>query len=304
VDRLQALQLFARVIERGTISAAGRSLGLSKTVASKRLQDLESDLNVRLLNRTTRHVSATESGQSLYERVIPMIRDVEAILEQIAESSDKPSGVLRILARRSFGMLHIMPALPSFRALYPDLSVDLRLTETVDITPSHGVDIAIRLGRPEEKSLEAELLTTDRRVLCASPDYFERCPPPEDRDDLDRHDCLTYGQDAEPAVWVFEDASGRRDIEVTGVVRSNSGEVLRQAALDGLGLAVLPEWMVAWDIAGGRLESCLTELRVYPAGYSAEIYAVYMRDVLRPMKVNAFIDHLQKHLATHISPVS
>lgn len=304
MDRLQALQLFARVIERGTISAAGRSLGLSKTVASKRLQDLESDLNVRLLNRTTRHVSATESGQSLYERVIPMIRDVEAILEQIAESSDKPSGVLRILARRSFGMLHIMPALPSFRALYPDLSVDLRLTETVDITPSHGVDIAIRLGRPEEKSLEAELLTTDRRVLCASPDYFERCPPPEDRDDLDRHDCLTYGQDAEPAVWVFEDASGRRDIEVTGVVRSNSGEVLRQAALDGLGLAVLPEWMVAWDIAGGRLESCLTELRVYPAGYSAEIYAVYMRDVLRPMKVNAFIDHLQKHLATHISPVS
>jgi len=304
VDRLQALQLFARVIERGTISAAGRSLGLSKTVASKRLQDLESDLNVRLLNRTTRHVSATEAGQSLYERVIPMIRDVEAILEQIAESSDKPSGVLRILARRSFGMLHIMPALPSFRALYPDLSVDLRLTETVDITPSHGVDIAIRLGRPEEKSLEAELLTTDRRVLCASPDYFERCPPPEDRDDLDRHDCLTYGQDAEPAVWVFEDASGRRDIEVTGVVRSNSGEVLRQAALDGLGLAVLPEWMVAWDIAGGRLESCLTELRVYPAGYSAEIYAVYMRDVLRPMKVNAFIDHLQKHLATHISPVS
>jgi len=304
VDRLQALQLFARVIERGTISAAGRSLGLSKTVASKRLQDLESDLNVRLLNRTTRHVSATEAGQSLYERVIPMIRDVEAILEQIAESSDKPSGVLRILARRSFGMLHIMPALPSFRALYPDLSVDLRLTETVDITPSHGVDIAIRLGRPEEKSLEAELLTTDRRVLCASPDYFERCPPPEDRDDLDRHDCLTYGQDAEPAVWVFEDASGRRDIEVTGVVRSNSGEVLRQAALDGLGLAVLPEWMVAWDIAGGRLKSCLTELRVYPAGYSAEIYAVYMRDVLRPMKVNAFIDHLQKHLATHISPVS
>ena len=304
MDRLQALQLFARVIERGTISAAGRSLGLSKTVASKRLQDLESDLNVRLLNRTTRHVSATEAGQSLYERVIPMIRDVEAILEQIAESSDKPSGVLRILARRSFGMLHIMPALPSFRALYPDLSVDLRLTETVDITPSHGVDIAIRLGRPEEKSLEAELLTTDRRVLCASPDYFERCPPPEDRDDLDRHDCMTYGQDAEPAVWVFEDASGRRDIEVTGAVRSNSGEVLRQAALDGLGLAVLPEWMVAWDIAGGRLKSCLTELRVYPAGYSAEIYAVYMRDVLRPMKVNAFIDHLQKHLATHISPVS
>lgn len=301
MDRLQALQLFARVIERGTISAAGRSLGLSKTAASKRLQDLETELNVRLLNRTTRHVSATEAGQSLYERVIPMIRDMEAVLEQISEASDKPSGILRILARRSFGMLHIVPALPSFRALYPDLSVDLRLTETVDIAPSHGVDIAIRLGRPDEKSLEAERLTTDRRILCASPDYFERCPPPKDQFDLGRHDCLTYGQDAEPAVWVFEEEGRRRDVRVTGAIRSNSGEVLRQAAVDGLGLAVLPEWMVARDIAQGRLKSCLAGPRVYPAGYSAEIFAVYMRDTLRPMKVSAFIEHLQKHLALDLN---
>lgn len=300
MDRLQALQLFARVIERGTISAAGRSLGLSKTAASKRLQDLEAELNVRLLNRTTRHVSATEAGQSLYNRVIPMIRDMETVLEQISESSDKPSGTLRILARRSFGMLHIMPALPSFRALYPEVSVDLRLTETVDIAPSHGVDIAIRLGRPDEKSLEAERLTSDRRLLCASPDYFARCPPPRNMGDLDRHDCLTYGQDTEPAVWVFEEDNKRRDARVTGAIRSNSGEVLRQAALDGLGLAVLPEWMVAWDVAGGRLQTCLTECRVYPAGYSAEIFAVYLRDILRPMKVNAFIGHLQKHLAMHV----
>ncbi len=299
MDRLLALQLFARIIERGTISAAGRSLGLSKTAASKRLQDLETQLNTRLLNRTTRHVSATEAGLSLYERIIPMIRDVEVVLEQISESSDKPSGVLRVLARRSFGMLHILPALPSFRALYPDLSVDLRLTETVDIGPSDGVDIAIRLGRPDEKSLEAERLTSDKRILCASPEYFDRCPPPKHKHDLDRHECLTYGQDAEPAVWVFEDAEGRRDLRVTGAIRSNSGEVLRQAALDGLGLAVLPEWMVASDIAGGGLMSCLTSIRVYPAGYSAEIFAVYMRDVLRPMKVNAFIDHLQTHLALH-----
>ena len=299
MDRFQALQLFARVIERGTISAAGRSLGLSKTAASKRLQDLEADLNIRLLNRTTRHVSATEAGQSLYERVVPMIRDMESVLEQISESADRPSGVLRILARRSFGMLHIMPALPSFRALYPEVSIDLRLTETVEIAPSHGVDIAIRLGCPEEKSLEAEQLTTDRRVLCASPDYFDRCPPPKDRHDLDRHDCLTYGQDAEPAIWVFIEDAARFDMRVTGAIRSNSGEVLRRAALDGLGLAVLPEWMVAGDVAAGRLQTCLTDHRVFPAGYSAEIYAVYMRDVLRPMKVNAFIQHLQKQLVMH-----
>ncbi|MCR9174720.1 MAG: LysR family transcriptional regulator [Alphaproteobacteria bacterium] len=300
MDRLQALQLFARVVERGTISAAGRSLGLSKTVASKRLQDLEANLNISLLNRTTRHVSATEAGQALYDRIVPMIREMDAIIEQISESTEAPSGVLRILARRSFGMLHIVPSLPSFRAAYPEVSVDLHLTETLEIAPSHGVDIAIRLGQPAEKSLDWERLTTDRRMLCASPEYLHQNTPPTGLSDLDRHNCLAYGQEAEPAVWVFEHLGKRQDIVVTGSLRSNSGEVLRQAALDGLGLALLPEWMIAWDVAEGRLQTCLDDLRLYPARYSAEIYAVYRRDKRLPGKVEAFLGHLQRHLGTHL----
>jgi len=301
VDRLQALHLFARVVERGTISAAGRSLGLSKTAASKRLQDLEAALKVRLLDRTTRHVSATEAGQTLYDRIVPMIRDMDTILGQISEISETPSGTLRILARRSFGMLHVVPTLPSFRAAYPDVSVDLQLTETVEIAPAHGVDIAIRLGQPAEKSLDWQRLTTGRRILCASPAYLERCPPPADRTDLARHNCLAYGQEEEPAIWVFDRDGRREDVRVSGSLRSNSGEVLLQAARDGMGLAVLPEWMVAWDIAAGQLRPCLEQDRVYPAGYGAEIYAVYRRDRLRPEKLNAFIAHLQAHLATHLS---
>lgn len=301
MDRLQAFQLFARVVERGTISAAGRSLGLSKTVASKRLQDLEADLNISLLNRTTRHVSATEAGQALYDRIVPMIREMDAIIEQITERSETPSGVLRILARRSFGMLHVVPTLPSFRAAYPEVTVDLHLTETLEIAPSHGIDIAIRLGQPAEKSLDWRRLTTDRRMLCASPEYFRHHEPPAGLGDLDRHNCLTYGQEAEPAVWVAEHLGQRRDIVVTGSLRSNSGEVLRQAALDGLGLVLLPEWMVAWDVADGRLLTCLDALRLYPAGYGAEIHAVYRRDARLPGKVEAFLGHLQRHLRTHLA---
>ena len=300
MDRLQALQLFARVVERGTISAAGRSLGLSKTVASKRLQDLEADLNISLLNRTTRHVSTTEAGQALYDRIVPMMRDMDAIIEQIAERSETPSGVLRILARRSFGMLHVVPTLPAFRTAYPEVSVDLHLTETVEIAPSHGVDIAIRLGQPSEKSLSWQRLTTDRRMLCASPDYFRRNEAPAALGDLDRHNCLAYGQEAEPAVWVSEHLGQRREVVVSGSLRSNSGEVLRQAALDGLGLTLLPEWMVAWDVAAGRLRTCLDHLRLYPSGYGAEIYAVYRRDPRLPRKVEAFLGHLQRHLGTHL----
>jgi DNA-binding transcriptional LysR family regulator len=300
MDRLQALQLFARVVERGTISAAGRSLGLSKTAASKRLQDLEADLSIRLLNRTTRHVSATEAGKTLYDRIVPMIREMDAIIEQISESTEAPSGVLRILARRSFGMLHIVPTLPSFRDVYPEVSVDLHLTETVEIAPSHGADIVIRLGQPAEKSLDWQRLTTDRRMLCASPQYFRHHAPPAGLSDLERHNCLAYGQEAEPAAWVSEHLGKRQDIVVAGSLRSNSGEVLRQAALDGLGLALLPEWMIAWDVAAGRLQTCLEDLRLYPAGYSAEIYAVYRRDKRLPGKVEAFLGHLQRHLSTHL----
>jgi DNA-binding transcriptional LysR family regulator len=178
--------------------------------------------------------------------------------------------------------------------------VDLHLTETVEIAPSHGVDIAIRLGQPAEKSLDWRRLTSDRRMLCASPDYFRRCAPPEGLGDLDRHNCLAYGQEAEPALWVSEHLGRRRDIVVGGSLRSNSGEVLRQAALDGLGLALLPEWMVAGDVAEGRLSTCLDALRLYPAGYGAEIFAVYRRDARLPGKVTAFLDHLQRHLATHL----
>lgn len=300
MDRLQALHLFARVVERGTISAAGRSLGLSKTAASKRLLDLEDELSVRLLNRTTRHVSPTEAGQTLYDRIVPMIRDMDAILEQISERTDAPSGVLRVLARRSFGMIHVVPTLPSFRNAYPDVCVDLHLTETVEIAPSHGVDIAIRLRQPSEKSLDWRRLTTDRRLLCASPDYLGRHAPPADLADLDRHNCLAYGQEEEPALWVSEHLGRRQDILVSGSLRSNSGEVLRQAALDGLGLALLPEWMVARDVADGRLRTCLDGLRMYPAGYGAEIYAVYRRDARLPGKVAAFLDHLERHLASEL----
>ncbi|MFX4221622.1 MAG: LysR family transcriptional regulator [Thalassobaculum sp.] len=300
MDRLQALHLFALVVERGTISAAGRALGLSKTVASKRLQDLEAALSVSLLNRTTRHVSATEAGLALYDRIVPLIRDMDAILQQISESAEEPSGILRILARRSFGMLHIVPTLASFRLAYPAVSIDLRLTETVEIGPSHGVDIAIRLGRPVEKSLDWRRLTTDRRMLCASPEYFRDHTPPMGLDDLDRHNCLAYGQEAEPAVWVSEHLGKRVDTVVTGSLRSNSGEVLREAAMNGLGLALLPEWMIAWDVAAGRLRTCLEHLRLYPAGYGAEIYAVYRRDQRLPGKIEAFLNHLHRHLGTHL----
>ena len=298
MDRLSALRLFVRIVDTGSITGAGRSLGLSGTAASKRMQDLEADLKVRLLDRTTRAVSATEAGRHLYERVSDLLDDLDSALRQVGELQTRPTGVLRVTARRSFGMLHVMPAIPSFRTACPDVEVDLMLTETVEIAPTRGVDLVIRLGLPAEKSLEAHRLASAERAMCASPGYFAANPPPAGPDDLVRHACLGYRRAFEPPVWVFETADGRREVQVPGPLRSNSGEALRAAALDGLGLALLPTWMVAGDLRDGTLVRCLAESVCYPEGYREEIYAVHARTPLVPAKTRAFVAHLQAFLAS------
>jgi DNA-binding transcriptional LysR family regulator len=296
VDRLTALRLFVRVVEAGTISAAGRSLGLSTTAASRGLQDLEAALGVRLLDRTTRHASPTEAGRHLHGRLSALLGELDAALRHAGDLHDRPSGVLRVIARRSFGLLHVVPAVASFRALHPGVSLDLTLTEATELTPTNGVDLAVRHGRPAEKSFVAHRLASARRVLCASPGYLARRPAPAAPEDVARHDCLCYRREHEPSVWVFEAGPGpgdRREVEVAGPLRSNSGEALRQAAIDGLGLALLPEWMVGHDVAAGRLVACLPALRAYPAGYEAGIYAVHARAEFLPAKITAFVAHLR-----------
>jgi DNA-binding transcriptional LysR family regulator len=293
---LSALKLFVRVAEAGTISAAGRSLGMSTTAASKRIQDLEAALQVRLLNRSTRHVALTEAGRHFYERLSVLLSELDAAVRQVREMHEQPTGVLRVVARRSFGILHVVPALASFREACPKVDVDLDLTETLELAPTHGIDVVIRLGLPAEKSLVAQRLASARRVLCASPGYLRQRAPPSTPEDLDWHACLCYRRDYEPPIWIFETDHGRREIPVSGPLRSNSGEALREAALDGLGLVLLPEWLVARDLADGRLVPCLPELRAHPAGYQAEIYAVYARADSVPAKITAFVAHLRAYL--------
>ena len=281
MDQLASLRLFLRVVETGSISGAGRSLGLSTTAASRSLQELEAALKARLLHRTTRHVSPTEAGQLLAGRARPLLEDLDSALQQAGDLHGRPAGLLRVLARRSFGILHVAPAITGFRRAYPLVDVELTLTEAMDLVPSHGVDVVIRLGSPEEKSFVATRLASDRRVLCASPAYLARCPAPSGPGDLARHDCLAYRRQDEPALWIFESEAGRTEVPISGPLRSNSGEVLRRAALDGLGMALLPQWLVVSDLTGRAAGGV-------PAGATGLPCGISGRDLRRARAARAY----------------
>jgi DNA-binding transcriptional LysR family regulator len=294
MDRLTTLRLFLRTLDRGGIAAAGRSLGFSATAASRALRELEAELGLRLFDRTTRHVAPTEAGRRLAARIAPLLEGLDAAMVEARELHEEATGTLRIVARRSYALRHVVPHLASFRAAHPRVEIDILLTEQTGLVPAHGVDLVIRLGQPTGKSFIGHPLATGRRVLCASPAYIARHGAPATPDAVLQHPCLTYYEAEEPPVWVFAaEPGGQQEIAVAGPFRSNSGEALRQAALDGMGLVLLPEWMVGEDVAAGRLTALLPGLPAWPARYRAEIYAVHARADRLPAKIAAFVAHLR-----------
>ncbi len=293
MDRLRALRLFLRIAETGSITGAGRAMGLSRTAASKALAELESALALRLVDRTTRHATATEAGRILQARLGPVLGELDAAVEHARTRHDEPAGVLRVVARRSFALRHVVPHLAAFRAACPAVELDLTLTEAPGLAPTDGVDVAIRLGIPAEKSFVSHRLADGARVLCAAPAYLASRPPPTQPEDLAGHDCLGYRREAEPVIWRAEGPTGPHRLPVHGPLRANSGEALRLAALDGLGLALLPTWMVADDLATCRLLPLLQEYSMSPLGYDEPICAVHAAAPRVPAKITAFIAHLR-----------
>jgi DNA-binding transcriptional LysR family regulator len=190
-------------------------------------------------------------------------------------------------------MMHISPLLPRFLAQNPKMTVDLEMTEQVEIAPGDGVELVIRLGAPVEKSLVAFPLASGTRILCASPHYLLQHGAPPTIEALGTHACLTYRRAEERGTWVFERMENgtalRQSIEVTGPLRATNGEILREAALSGLGVVLLPAWLVAEDVAHGTLVRCLSNVRAWPAGFDTEIFAVYRGLNPLPAKISAFV---------------
>jgi len=282
---IEHLRLFVRLAATNNISQAGQELGLSPAVASSHVNKLEEGLGVRLVHRTTRKVSLTEEGIDFLPHAEEVLATIEAARASIGVGNILPQGTLRITAPASFGRMHLLPALKEFLALHPRLSIDLRLTDSIVDLVEGGFDIAIRNAELKDSSLIARKLASDKRIICASPQYLANYGQPESPEDLNNHQCIKLmGLEN----WLFDTPDGELNIKTKGNLRTDHGEAVRDACVHGLGIALAATWCVNKQLESGELIQILKD---YPLASDSAIWAVYPSSRLLAPKVRAFIDY-------------
>jgi DNA-binding transcriptional LysR family regulator len=285
---LAALETFVAVVDAGGFSRAAERLETTPGAVSRRIAALEARLGLRLLNRTTRQLNLTEAGEQYY-------RDVTQILQAIADAEDRvshlstaPSGDLRIVAPLSFAVRALAPRLPDFHAQYPDLRLSLDLDDRMVDIVAAGCDLALRIGPLGDSTLVARRIAEFERVFCAAPTYLDRRGRPRTPADLRGHDCLHYSNLGVREEWTLSGPDGTEAIAVTGPLCANNGDLLRRAAVGGMGICSLPAFIVADDLAAGRLERVLTD----HGAPRMPLSALWPSRRFVPAKVRVFVDWL------------
>jgi DNA-binding transcriptional LysR family regulator len=278
------IEIFAEVVDAGSMTAAAQRLGLAVPVISKRIQRLEAKLGARLLERSTRRIVLTEAGQGFHHRVGRVLEAFEEAVGFASEVSTSLTGTLRVLAPTSFGRMHLAPYLPRFLEAHPSLEMDLELSDRdVDIATS-GFHLALRVGQLPDSSLIARKLAPVREVLCAAPAYLARFGDPHNLEELTGHELLS----AEPE-WPLSGPQGHVSIPVRGRLRTTSSEAISEAVINGAGIGLLPTWNIYPELANGRLQIVLPD---YQRDGCGGVFAVYTSKELMPRKARSFLEFL------------
>ena len=293
MDRLASMRAYCTVVELGSFTRAAERLGMANSMVTRHVSSLEDCLGVRLLNRTTRKLSRTEAGQAYYERARELLAELDELNASLGERSDGPRGVVRMTAPTSFGIQYLGGAVASFVARYPDVRIDLGLSDRVVDVVDEGWDMAIRIARLVDSSLVASRLSQTRLAACAAPGYLQANGTPVHLAQLAEHRCLSYTYASGGDSWTATGAGGEAaSVRIPWTVRANNGDLLRTAAIEGVGVVLLPTFIVASDLAAGRLVEVLGEHRFGTLG----IHAVYPHRRHLSHKVRALVDHLREVL--------
>lgn len=294
MDRFADLQNFIAVAKAGSLSQAARQLATTKSVISRRLSELEARLGTRLVNRTARGQTLTDEGLLFLDRAERIIADLTEAEEEIGTRRSTPRGTLRIAAPMTFGTMYLSPALVAFGKRYPGVHIDLELDDRTSDLVHGGFDVAVRISRMPDSSLVARTIAPVRHVVCASPAYLAEKGAPESPEELSDRDCILYSNREPNPVLPFVVGNEIRTYRVRCVLRVNNGEVLRDAAVGGLGIALIPTFIAAPAIARGELEIILSGHRAP----TSTISAVYLANRHLTSKVRVFIDFLRAYIGT------
>lgn len=292
MSQLEDMRLFITILECKSFTAAADQTGLSKQFVSRRLMQLEARLGVRLINRSTRKLDVTPLGQAYYESAKKILQQVEEAEQAISQQRAIPRGALRLSAPMSFGTLYLSSLLPDFLERYPEISIELDLSDrTVDML-DEGYDMAVRIGVLADSSLIARSLGTSDMLTCCSPAYLARRGTPLEPADLTQHECLLYGH-SKSVDWVYQRAGQPERIAVRGRYRVNNGELIRDAALAGLGVALLPTFILGQHLESGALVPILKDFQPPPL----TIYALYPQHRQVSLLIRVFSNYLHERLS-------
>ena len=292
MDKLESMRAFTQVVEAGGFAAAARQMDLSRSQVNKLVINLEEHLQTQLLQRTTRKVSPTDAGRAYYDRCLAILTDLEEAELALTRLHQEPRGSLRINAPMTFGTLHLAPLVVEFMAQYSDLYVELVLNDRRIDPIEEGFDITIRIAaQPPGPGLITHILAPCPLVVCAAPGYLQQRGIPAHPDDLKQHDCLHYGHRAQDNSWTLV-GDEPHTVTINGPLCCNNGEVLRAAALESLGIVILPNFIVKEDLAAERLRPILAD---YPPP-AINIYALYPVNRHLSAKVTRLVEFLAEKI--------
>lgn len=295
MNKLLCMTAFVNVVETGGFSSASRKTGISTTLISRYVAQLENNLGVLLLQRTTRKVTTTQIGYAYYQRCLPLLDGIDELEGMVKLTHVKPSGKLVLSAPTSFSEIHLMPVLSDFIEQYPEVNIDLQLTDRfVDII-EEGIDIALRIGNLHDSSLIARKILPITLVVCASEEYLVQAPLLREPKDLAEHRCIIDSNYKQGSHWLFQKNSQEIEIEVKSTIKVNSVRAVRKLLLKGAGVGICPLFAVDDDINNGRLTRVLSSYGTTELG----LYAVYSHRRHLSVKVRSFIDFIIKHFSTN-----
>ena len=292
---LSILRIFVSVMRRGSFAAAARDHDVDPSSISRAVAALEHELGVRLFQRSTRRLVPTEAGTVYFSRIEPVIEELERAQNAAADFSDTPKGLLRVTAPVTCGQISLVPLLPEFAALYPELSIDLLLTDgTLDLL-AERIDVALRLGPLSDSAYVAHRLYTMTFVVCASPDYEKQHGALHLPHDVQSHNCLLFPLPGYNTQWRFKNAKGTvTDVRVHGRYTISNALALKQCALAGMGVTLLPRWVVAGELRDGSLIDLFPNHNVTATTFESAAWLLYPSRRHLPLKVRVFVDYLKQ----------